>query len=423
MVATDILTIGTLIGTIVLIVYRPGGLNEGVAAGLGAGVVLLLGTAHLADAWNGTVATAGVLAFLIAMMVVATVAEESGCFEWAAERALRLSRGNTRALFLNLYLLGALVTVFLSLDVTAIMVAPVVCALIRRVRLEPVPFVLASAYVANTASLFLPVSNLTNMLVYSLLAVPFGAFVRLMLLPNLAAMLVNIVVFLILFREDLPRRFELPVRATLSSDDDKQMRLAAIGLGLVILGLTVFGALGWPLFVPAIAGAIGLGTVSVVRGDVSAQRLLDSVAWSLPLFVIGMYTILVAASNAGLGTLWQSFFIDGNGSPSLLALVRVSLGTALGANLVNNLPAALVIITSIASAPQVSRLPIAFAGLIGTNIGANVTVFASLATMLVLTAARRYGYTISAGQFFRVGVITVPLMTIVATCVLWLMIR
>ncbi len=416
-------TIVVLIATVALVATRPRGLSEGIAALGGAGAVLLLGTATPADVERGIAETAEVLIFLVAMMVVATVAHEAGCFDWAALQAVRLSRHDGRFLFVNLYFLGALVTVFLSLDVTAIMIAPIVCAVSRRARLAPLPYVLACAYVANTASLFFPVSNLTNMLAYSILKVPFWTFARLMTAPNLAAMAVNLVVFFLLFRTQIPARFELPPPTKPPRPNPTRTVVAAIGLGAVVVGLLVVGALGWPLYLPALAGAVVLGAVSLARQDVSPAHLARGVAWPLPPFVVGMYTIVVAANRSGLTGLWGSLYTPSSGSWSLSGLLAIAFGTALGSNLVNNLPMALVGITNLANAGRSADPAMVFASLIGTNVGPNVTVFGSLATMLVLHAARQYGLRLRSTTYLIVGLLTTPFMLLAATVTLWLLVR
>ncbi|MGH2461895.1 MAG: ArsB/NhaD family transporter [Chloroflexota bacterium] len=422
MSVTDLLTLGVLLSVVAALVLRPGGLSEGIAAVVGAGVTLVLGTASPADVWRGTVETAGVLVFLVAMMLIALVAEEAGCFDWAASRAVALSRGSGRLLFLNLYLLGALVTIFLSLDVTAIMLAPIVCALVRRARLSPLPYVLGCAYVANTASLFLPVSNLTNMLVYSLLKVPFWTFARLMTLPNLAAMAVNLLVFLVIFRRQIPLSFSVSASTWPSLGKPASRWIQGIGLGCVVIGLLVAGALALPLYLPALVGALILTPIAVLRRDVAPRRLLKGVAWSLPFFVIGMYTVIVAADRAGLRGLWSGLLASSR-EADLGSLLSIAFGSGVGANLFNNIPMSLVVITGLTAMPGSAALPLSFASLIGTNVGPNVTVFGSLATILVLNAARRYDISISPVQYFRIGALTTPLMVLAATVALWLLVR
>src|SRR5579884_3104575 len=419
----SVLTIGVLILTIVILVTRPGEVNEGLAAMAAASAVLLLGTATLSDVWAAASQTAGILVFLLAMMAVALVAEEAGCFDWAANQAVALSRGRGHLLFLNLYLLGALVTVFLSLDVTAIMIAPVVCVLVSRWRLSAIPYVMGCAFVANTASMFLPVSNLTNMLVYSLLHVPFWAFVRWMTIPNLLAMIVNLLVFFALFRREIPRHFSLPDSEASSQPEIVGLRVAGLGLGTVVVGLVVVGALGLPLYLPAVLGALVLAPIALVRRDLTTERLLQGVAWSLPLFVVGMYTVVVAADRYGLHEIWKGLLAGSAGLSSFPGLLIIAFGTAVGANLVNNIPMSLVAIAALGSAPAAVAQRPALASLIGTNVGPNVTVFGSLATMLVMYAANRRGFKVNPIEYLKIGLLTTPLMILASTLGLWLLTR
>jgi len=416
----SILTDGALVLTIALVVTQPGFVNEGIAGMVGALLALAIGTARLSDIVQATESTASVLVFLIAMMIVATVVAATGFFEWAAHRAVLIARGDGRVLFLLLYLLGGVVTVFLSLDVTAIVVAPIVATIVKRYGLSPLPYLLAIAYVANNASLFLPVSNLTNMLVYSLLGIGFWDFVRLMTVPNLVAMLVNLIIFFLLFRGSLPTRFH--DHRTMESDFDNGNPLhGAVGLGVVVVAMLVFGAFGWPLEFPAVAGAIVLSSLALARGMVDGRALARGVAWSLPPFVIGMYTITAAASRSGLGNLWTALFAGS--VDSLGRFLAIVAAAGIGSNLVNNLPAALAAISGLDGVPATARLAPAFAVLIGTNLGPQITVFGSLATMLVLRAGREAGYQIPFRTYVRVGILTLPPMLLAAGLVLWYEVR
>jgi len=421
---SPILTWLVLLAVIAALIVRPGGLSEAVAAAVGAAVVLMLGTATPVDVIRGIQETLDVLLFLVAMMIVALVAEEVGVFDWAANRAIRLSAGDGRLLFINLYLLGAVITIFLSLDVTAVMLAPLICALVRRARLSPLPYVVACAFVANTASLLLPVSNLTNLLVYGLLNLPFWSFVRLLFWPELAAVVVNVLVFLVLFRRMIPLRFAVSEEWHASTGDPVGLVIAGGGLVGVVVALMVFGLLGLPLYIPAAAGAVIMGLVALRRQDIELSDLRHGVAWSLPLFVVGMYTVVLAANRSGLDLLVGRpllHLLDGSPSPG--GLLLLSFAAALGSNLLNNIPMALVVITSLMTAPAHHRETAALAALIGTNVGANGTTFGSLATLLVLRAARRAGFQIDLREFLRISALTTPLMVLAAALCLWLALR
>ncbi len=404
-----------LTGTIFLIAWRPRGMREGVAASIGAALMIGAGWATPVDVWQTVQSTGRIMVFLVAMMVIATVADEAGFFDWTATWAVRMSQGHGRRLYVYLYLLGAVITLFLSLDVTAIIFTPIVCASALRLRLKPGPFVFASAFVANTASLALPVSNLTNMLVYDLLGIDFWSFVRYMALPNLAALAVNLGVFLVLFRGDIRGRFVqgAPIRAEGSR---RFLKVAGTGMGLVVLALLAAGFLGWPLYAVALAGALALAAAGLLGRQVSVGTLRRGVAWQLPLFVVGMYVVITGANRAALAPLWNGLLRISAEQPDI-GVVLLAFGTGIGSNLVNNIPMSMVAITALKSAPGPSEL-LSFATVIGTNLGPNVTVFGSLATMLVLSTARKYGIEISAGQYLRVGLLTTPLMLVTASTLL-----
>jgi arsenical pump membrane protein len=404
-----------LAGTILLITFRPAGIGEGLAASAGAALMVGAGWASLTDVWQTVETTSSILLFLMGMMVIATVADHAGVFDWAAGHAVRASRGRGRLLYVYFYLLGVIVTLFLSLDVTAIIFTPIVCAAAVRLRINPIPFVFASAFVANTASLALPVSNLTNMLVFDLLDVGFWSFVRHLALPNLAAVAVNLAVFLILFRSDIPTRFG-SFHQSEAVRDRRFLALAGFGLAIIVFALLAAGFLGWPLHVVALIGAGAMAGTGVASGRVSKATLRKGIAWQLPLFVVGMYVVVLGVNRAVLAPFWGAL-LGSVASEPLVGLPVLAFATGLGANVVNNIPMSLVAINALSSASDL-RDQLAFATIIGTNLGPNVTVFGSLATMLVLTAARQRGIVITSGQYLRVGLLTTPPMIAAATVVL-----
>ena len=404
-----------LVATILLIARRPWGLGEGLAAALGALAMIAAGWATPVDVGQAVQATAGILLFLLGMMVVAAVVDEAGFFDWAADWAIRASGGRGRLLYVYLYLLGAAITVFLSLDVTAIVFTPIVCASALRLRLTPAPFVFASAFVANTASLTLPVSNLTNMLVYDLLRIDFWSFVRYMAIPNLAALAVNLAIFLALFWSDIPAHFDAPDPTRLG-DRRGFLVAAGIGLGAVVVVLVVAGFAGWPLYGVALLGGLALAILGIASGRVRPAVIGRGIAWQVPIFVVGMYVVVLGADRAVLAPLLGDLLRLGADRPEL-GVMLLAFGTGLGANLVNNIPMSLVAISGLRSLSGSHEL-LSFATIIGTNLGPNVTVFGSLATMLVLSAARQRGIEITPGQFLRVGLLTTPPMIAVAALLL-----
>lgn len=401
-----------VVATVGLIVRRPRWLDEGWVAAAGAAVMLAFGWGTIGDVERAVVETAPILLFLLGMMVIAASADAAGIFEWAARLAIQSAGGSGWRLFVNLYLLGAIVTLLLSLDVTAIVLAPIICVALLRLQVDPRPFLVACAFVANTGSLALPMSNLTNMLVYELLGVGMTTFVRHLALPHLVALLVNLGIFRLLFRGAIPSRVTTAL-PDIPYPDRPFFLYALAVVGIVIVGLLVLGLLGSPLWPPALLGAVLLVGPGLARRRLAIRSLAAGVSWSLTLFVVGLYAVVLAFQRA-LGVIDLSWLR----AESLLAMLALVLTVTLGVNLVNNIPMSLLTISLLQQIEPAVREVLAGAVLIGSNIGPNLTPYGSLATMLVLAEARRRGVYISFGAYLRVGLVTTPIVLLAATLVL-----
>lgn len=411
-----ILSAAVFLLTLALIFLHPRGMNEAGAAGIGAVLMLALRLATPGDIGQIARETANVLLFLLGMMVVTAVVEAAGVFDALAVVAARSARGDGRLLLVNVFLLGTVVTAFLSLDVTIIVVTPIVYALTRKLEIDPLPYLFACAFVANTASLFLPISNLTNILIYDLLHLSFLRFALVMVGPNLAALVVNIAVFFVIFRRHIRRH--VPTDTLTPQERPLGFAVAAVGLGAVLLALLGFGFASLPLAIPACAGAALLGGFALARHVVTARRLNEGITWSLFPFVIAMFVVIRGVARAWLPHL--PVLSTSHGLPNLLL---IAFGTAVGANVVNNIPMIAAMIALLRNAAPTIPDHLAFATLIGTNIGPSVLTFGSLATMLWLSLVRKRGVKVSAAAYVRVGLLTTPPMLLAATVVLWLVLR
>jgi len=404
------------LATLTLILWRPRGMNEAVAAGIGAAFALAARLVSLRDVARIFHDTANVLLFLIGMMVITGFAEHAGVFDALAVTAARTARGSGRLLLVNVFLLGALITAFLSLDVTIIVLTPIVYVVVDRLAIDPLPYLFACAFVANTASLFLPVSNLTNILMYDLLGLSFTRFALLMFLPNVAALLVNVGVFLVIFRARIPRRFD--AAGLTDADHGSDFHLASVALVMTLVALFIFGFLSLPLAIPALVGAGVVGVVGLVRRTVSVRATVGYVSWSLFPFVIAMFIVIRGVERA-----WLPHVSHIPTGKDFLTLAAVTFATAVGANVVNNIPMVVAMIALLRSVTNPIPEHIAFATLIGTNIGPSVLTIGSLATMLWLAIVRKRGVTVSSLNYLRVGIITTPPMLAAATFALWVMVR
>ena len=406
--------------TIALIIIQPRGLNEAWAATGGALAMLLCGFATLGDLARVTREVSDVLLFLVGMMVLTAAVERSGLFDLLALRTARAARGSGILLFLGIFGLGFAITALLSLDVTVLILTPIVYALTARLKIAPLPYLFICALIANVGSLLLPISNLTNLLAYGLLGLSFASFARLMVLPQIAALVVTIGLLYLLCRHQIPRRFDptdLPDRP--EGSEPRFLHTAALVLAAVLVALLVAGTLRWPIAVPALVGGAIMGGIAIRRGAASVRALARDVSWSVLPFVIGMFTIIRGAER-----LWLDRLGGVNpGADGLSDLLRVGFAAAFGANLINNIPMIGALIGLLGNAAPPAREPLALAALLGVNLGSIVTPFGSLATLLWLAIVRRKGEQLSSLGYMRVSIVIAPPTLLFATLALWLVLR
>ncbi len=411
------LTLAVFLLTLILIVLRPRNLNEAWAAALGGTLMLVLGLVSVHQAWQVTARGAETLAFLLALMLLSELLDKSGFFSWAAVHAARLARGKGVRLYRNVFLLGALTTALLSLDTTAIILTPIVLAFVQQLKIPAKPFLLACAFVANTGSLLLPVSNLTNLLFQSAFHFSFGAFALRMLLPQVLGVWLNYQIFRGLFRKDIPEGVAtdtLPEPKSLVPD--QPYFRAALG----VLALTLVGYFAAALnhiapFWVALAGCLVLLGAGLARKQVGPE-IIREISWPLFPFVVGLFIVVQGMENLGLTHLLGRGLHAAGPSP-LAQTLTAAFGAGVGSNIVNNIPMALLSISALQSAH--SGAPALYGALVGCNLGPNLTVTGSLATMLVITSARKKGEDVGAIEFLRAGLWTTPLLLLIVALAVW----
>ncbi|MGH2551024.1 MAG: ArsB/NhaD family transporter, partial [Thermomicrobiales bacterium] len=400
--------------TLSLILIRPRGISEAWIAAGGALAMLVVSPLALGDLPDVLDEIQDVLLFLLGMMVLTHLAEHARVFEYLAESCARMARGNGIVLFCNIFFLGAIITALLSLDVTVIMLTPIVYTVAIRRRLDAIPFLFACTFVANTASLVLPISNLTNLLVYHRLEIGFGEFAATMWLPNLAAAIVNLAIFLVLFRHRLPRRFDLTSNDPLTIVD-WWFVTASVVLAATLIALLALGLSEQPLAPGALGGGAILLAIGLVSKRVEPPQVLREISWPVFVFVVGMF-LVVRGIELGVLADW-SFTVSDNPTN---ALFIGSIASALGSNIVNNVPMTLLMMSIFDRTNGPAREAFAYGTLVGSNIGPTLTTYGSLATMLWLTVIRKRGIVISTRDYLTVGLITMPPVLIAATVSLWL---
>ncbi|WP_442544515.1 SLC13 family permease [Arthrobacter sp. KN11-1C] len=358
---------------------------------------------------------APILLFVVAMTVVTELCSEAGVFLWTARRLRYWGRGYSILLWLFLAVFATLSTVFLSLDTTAVLLTPVVVSVTRQAGLPALPFALTTVWLANTASLLLPISNLTNLLAqHSLGGITPGGFAGLMWAPALAAVVVPLLFIGIVFRRDLRNRYSrIPVvRIRPDQPAGAESRPAAdrvlLGFSALVLALLLPALVsGVPVWIPALAGAVVLGVVFAFRRPRVLKVTL--IPWSLLLFASGLFLVMEAARNLGAPMLLSQLAGQGQG---FMDLVRLAVTGATGSNVLNNLPAYLL-------AEPLAGTPVRMAALlIGVNAGPIITPWASLATLLWHDRLVRMNVLITWKGYALFGLIVAPLTVLTAVAVL-----
>ena len=414
-----VITLGIFILTLFLILVRPRGLHEAWATLIGAALMLLTRQESIAQAISISTGGMDVLIFLFALMVLSNLLDRSGFFEWAAIWAARWAKGNGKSLYRNVFILGAVTTALLSLDTTAIILTPIVLSFVRRLKLPSLPFLIACAFIANTGSLLLPVSNLTNLLFQGALHFSFAAFALRMVIPQVVVVIINYLLFKYHFNKELPATFDMEALPEPGSViiDKNYFKGAATILIAVTIGYFIGSFYGIAPYVIALAGSTLLFFWGLIRRQVDIQ-IVKSISWSLFPFIIGLFIVIQGVENLGLAKFAARGLVSIQHLPMLLQMLGAGFGTAIGSNVINNIPMAMLSV-SILKEAHASGV-IQYASLIGCNIGPNLTVAGSLATMLVITSARQKGETMGAWDFFKVGIWATPLLLFASLIALFL---
>lgn len=405
-----------------LIVFRPRGMTEGMAGALGAILMLLAGLVGFSDVIDILKETGSILIMLLSMMVISIIVDEAGFFHWAASHSVRLSNGDGRRLFLNTFLMGAMITTVISNDATALIITPIVYNFVSTLGLNPLPFLLICTFIADTASLSLPVSNLTNLLVYDQLNLSFGHYVLSMAMPTLVAILVNLIVFYLVFKKDIPKKFSDENLLCPNSyiKHNAFFKFSSISLVVIILAYILGSWIDIPLVYISIVGAVSLLIAGKYYNQIDEKEVFSQVSWSVIIFVVGMFIVVRGIQNTGLPMLAANWLVDRAGGSLLKMIVFTSMGTAIGSNIINNVPMDMMMISVIKSVSiNAWTTPLAYATILGAGLGPNLTIIGSLATMLWLGTIRRKGVNITAGQYFKIGVLTAPIMILASAIALW----
>ncbi|WP_017452247.1 arsenic transporter [Herbaspirillum rubrisubalbicans] len=406
--------------TLVLVIWQPKGLGIGWSACGGAAVALALGVIHCADiptvwhiVWNAT-------ATFIAVIIISLLLDKAGFFEWAALHVARWGKGNGPRLFVLLVLLGAAVSAIFANDGAALILTPIVIAMLQALRFSPqatLAFVMAAGFVADTASLPLVVSNLVNIVSADYFKLGFAQYAGVMVPVDLAALAATLLALFVFFRKDIPKNYDVSqLDAPATAIRDKATFTAGWWvLGLLLLGFFWLEGLGVPISAVAAAGASILLAVAA-RGHVIATReVIKGAPWQIVFFSLGMYLVVYGLRNAGLTNLLTQVLNSLAEHGLWTATLGTGFVTAILSSIMNNMPTVLVGALSIdaTTAHGVIREAMVYANVIGCDLGPKITPIGSLATLLWLHVLDQKKLHISWGYYFRVGaVLTMPVLLV-----------
>ena len=399
-----VLLLVTLAGAVV----RPWGWPEAVVAVPAAVVVIGIGAISLSDARAETGQLGPVIGFLAAVLVLAQLCDDEGLFRACGAWMARAAAGRPRRLLACVFVVASVVTAVLSLDATIVLLTPVVFATAARLGARPKPHVFACTHLSNTASLLLPVSNLTNLLAFAASGLSFPRFAELMALPWLVAIGTEYVVFRRFFATDLDAGAQTP-----PADGPSRVPVfALVTVACTLAGFVVASALGISPAWAAFAGAAVLAARALAQRRSSPAAIVRAAAVPFLAFVLALGIVVRAVTDNGLAAALGHLLPGGTGLPALLAIAALA---AVLANVINNLPAVLVLLPLAAPAGPGAVLAV----LLGTNIGPNLTYAGSLATLLWRRIVHEHEHEVEIGEFTRLGLLTVPAALILATLALW----
>ncbi len=429
------LALAIFIVTLTLVIWQPKGLGIGWSAMGGALVALLFGVVQLSDVgvvwdivWDATFT-------FVALIIISLILDEAGFFGWAALHVARLGKGQGRRLFPMIVILGAFIAAFFANDGAALLLTPIVIAILLRLDFAPksaLAFIIATGFIADTASLPLVTSNLVNIVSANYFDISFGRYALVMVPVNIVSVIATLVVLWVAYARHIPKHYEIDnLSLPQSAIKDPLVFKAAFPL-LTLLLVAYFATESLGLVISVVTGIAALVLMAIAgrwwQGGrdtkFSVTHILRKAPWQIVLFSIGMYLVVYGLGNAGL-TAYGAQVLNWLGQQgNVVATLGTGFLSAIVASIMNNMPSTLIGALAIDSAqvPAATRELMIYANVIGNDLGPKFTPIGSLATLLWLHVLAEKDYKISWGQYMKVGLLITPpvLFITLLALVFWL---